>query len=270
MITSLSNPQIKFLRSLNLAKYRNESGLFLAEGLKCVGQAFDSKANIQQLIFSPELLISEYGQSLTGKTKEHGIDLLEVSATVFQSIARKDKPQGIAALIKQNWHDIESFSSIDSTKKQAWVAIEAIQNPGNLGTVLRTCDATGVSGLFLLPYSTDPYDPVAVKASMVAIFTVPIYSVTYALLKQLFKIHSNLFIIGTSDKADQDAFRFTYPKQTFLLIGSEREGLSAQLTALCDDMVRIPMVGSCDSLNLSVATGIILYEVFNQHSGLTR
>ena len=270
MITSTSNPQVKFLRSLHLAKHRSESGLFLVEGLKLVGQAFDSNAEIQQIIISPEWLISDYGKSLVDLAIKKHIDILELSTNAFESIARKDKPQGIAALAKQNLRDINTLNLNDEKQKRICLAIEAIQNPGNLGTVLRTCDATGVSALFLLPNSTDPYDPVAVKASMGSIFTTPIFKLNYAQLAQITRALDDLSVIGTSDKAEQNAFTYPYSDNTLLLIGSEREGLSAQLSALCHEMVRIPMIGACDSLNLSMATGIILYEIFNQHNGLKR
>lgn len=270
MISSTSNPQIKFLRSLYTPKYRNESGLFLVEGLKLVGQAFDSNAEIQQLIISPDWLISEYGQSLVRRAELYGIEVLQVSEPVFESIARKDKPQGIAALVKQNWQTFSHIKTKLHDEKSVWLAIEAIQNPGNLGTVLRTCDATGVSGLILLPNSTDPYDPVAVKASMGAVFTVPLIKLDYAQLHDFIKDNRHITVLGTSDKASQNAFTYLYPSQVLLLMGSEREGLSPDLMAICQEMLRIPMCGECDSLNLSVATGIILYEIFNQHTGLIR
>lgn len=268
IITSNTNPKIKLLRSLHMAKHRKETGLFLAEGLRLVGQAFDSNADIQQIIYSPDWLISDYGQFLIQKAANQGIEILEVSPSVFESLARKDKPQGIAALIKQNWQNSENLFHSKGKNMTTWLAIEAIQNPGNLGTVLRTCDATGVEGLILLPPSTDPYDPAAVKASMGAVFTVPIYSINYAQLASLLDLNSHICVLGTSDKAKQSAFAYQYPNHTLLLIGSEREGLSTPFAALSDEMLSIPMVGACDSLNLSVATGIILYEVFRQKEAM--
>ena len=267
IITSNTNPKVKLLRSLQMAKHRQETGLFLAEGLRLVGQAFDSKVEIVQLIYSPEWLISDYGHSLVESALKQNIEILEVSGSVFESLARKDKPQGIAALIKQNWQNPNALFNSTGKQKTTWLAIEAIQNPGNLGTVLRTCDATGVDGLILLPPSTDPYDPAAVKASMGAVFTVPIYSITYTQLVTLLSDNNHIKVLGTSDKASQSAFSFPYPDHSLLLIGSEREGLSSELSALCDEMLCIPMVGACDSLNLSVATGIILYEIFKQNEG---
>lgn len=265
MITSNTNPKIKLLRSLKMAKFRQETGLFLAEGLRLVGQAFDSKADIKSIVYSPEWLISEYGKSLIERAYKTGIEVLEVSKSVFESLARKDKPQGIAASIRQNWQNPETLFQKKGNKRTTWLAIEAIQNPGNLGTVLRTCDATGVDGLILLPPSTDPYDPAAVKASMGAVFTIPLYNFTYAQLAELLSINNYLTILGTSDKATHTAFSYDYPPHILLLIGSEREGLSKPLFDLCSDVLRIPMVGACDSLNLSVATGIMLYEIFKQN-----
>ncbi len=265
IITSNTNPKIKHLRSLQMAKHRQETGFFVAEGLRLVGQAFDSKAEIAQLIYSPEWLISDYGHSLVERALKLDIEVLEVSRSVFESLARKDKPQGIAALVKQNWQKPESLFLTAGKQKTTWLAIEAIQNPGNLGTVLRTCDATGVDGLILLPPSTDPYDPAAVKASMGAIFTVPIYTLSYAQLAALLDVNNHIKVLGTSDKASQSAFTFSYPDHSLLFIGSEREGLSADMSTLCNEMLRIPMIGACDSLNLSVATGIILYEIFKQN-----
>lgn len=265
MITSNTNPKVKLLRSLHVAKHRHETGLFLAEGLKLVGQAFDSNADIQQLVYSPEWLVSEYGQSLVERAGEKGIETLEVSRSVFESLARKDKPQGIAALISQDWKDPETLFNNPGKIQTTWLAIEAIQNPGNLGTVLRTCDATGVDGLIILPPSTDPYDPAAVKASMGAIFTVPIYSISYAQFSSLLHANPHILVLGTSDKATQSAFSYAFPDHKLIVIGSEREGLSEPMSALCHQVLSIPMVGACDSLNLSVATGIILYEIFKQN-----
>ena len=221
MITSTSNPHIKAIRKLSDVNERAVTGNFLAEGLRVVGQAFESHAEIVEFIYSAELLISEYGQKLLEEAKNAEIPITPVSASVFESLARKDKPQGVAALIRQNWQHLSTFASLQSG---ILIALEAVQNPGNLGTILRTCDAVAAKGLILLDHSTDPYDPIAVKAAMGAIFT---------------------------------------PLPT---TGSEREGISDKYAQLCRSIVRIPMLGACDSLNLSVATGVTLYQVYHQHN----
>ena len=259
MITSAANEHIKALRKLDQAKDRRASGNFLAEGLKAVGQAFDSGAKIHELLIAPELLISEYGRSLTELARKRDIPILELSPSVFATLARKEKPQGIAALIAQNWSDIRTSSAQSGS---FWVALESIQNPGNLGTILRTCDAVGASGLILLDDSTDPYDPAAVKASMGSIFTVPHFRADYPVFKAFLERSADLVVIGTSDKAATSAFEIAYPPTVLLLLGSERQGLSDQYVSLCSQMLRIPMEGACDSLNISVAAGVMLYQIY--------
>ncbi|MEL7625780.1 MAG: RNA methyltransferase [Anaerolineaceae bacterium] len=263
MITSTSNPHIKSIRKLADPKERTATQTFLAEGLRVVGQAVDSNADIRQLVYCDELLISEYGRHLVESLKGNtSVEVIEVSKEVFESLARKDKPQGIAAVIRQKWGNLASLSGIDAG---TWVGLEAIQNPGNLGTVLRTCDAVGAKGLILLDYSTDPYDPAAIKASMGAIFTVPVYKGNLSLLESFLHLNLAISTIGTSDKAKQDYFEFNYSDPLLLLMGSEREGLSTPYQALCQTMIRIPMEGDLDSLNLSVATGVMLYQIYSQH-----
>lgn len=264
MITSSSNDHIKALRRLDQVKERRATGTFLAEGLKAVGQAFDSGARVHELLVAPELLISAYGQDLTSRAVSLHIPVIEMSATVFNTLARKEKPQGIAALIAQNWSKLDAASAAPGS---LWVAVESIQNPGNLGTILRTCDAVGAAGLILLDESTDPYDPAAVKASMGSIFTVPHFRADFPALDAFIKRNPELAILGTSDKASESAFEFAYPATLLLLLGSERQGLSAPYMSLCSQVLRIPMEGACDSLNISVAAGVILYQIYqSRHS----
>ena len=265
MITSLSNPTIVAIRKLLKPKDRRTTGLFLAEGLRVVGQALDSGAEIRQLIICPDLLISEYGQQLVDRARKLGIDCLEVNEPVFASLARKDTPQGIAAVIAQRWQALESLTP---QKGELWVGLQAVQNPGNLGTILRTCDAVGATRLLLLDDCTDPYDPAAVKASMGSIFTVQLTKTHAEAFQAWHAEHEEMVIVGTSDHAEEDYAQTVYPQTCLLLMGSERQGLPDEYVQLCTKMVRIPMEGSCDSLNLAVATGIILYQIYNQRRNI--
>lgn len=263
MISSLSNPHLKAIRKLADAKERTASGTFLAEGLRVVGQAVDSDAKFVELLWCDELLISDYGKSLLSQLSQNpSIQISELSREAFESLARKDKPQGIAAVIRQEWHSLENHQAIENG---VWVALEAVQNPGNLGTILRTCDAVGAKGLILLDHSTDSYDPAAIKASMGAIFTIPIYKSSFEGLQNFLTLNPAMQTIGTSDKANQDCFEFDYPEPLLLIMGSEREGLSQNYIDLCQNMISIPMEGQNDSLNLSVATGVMLYQIYNHH-----
>lgn len=262
MITSNSNTKIVEIRKLQDSKFRKQSGLFVAEGLKAVGQAYDSHAWVKTILYSAELLVSNFGRMLVDKfATADDIEIIEVSPSVFESLARKEKPQGIAAVIQQKWAAFTDLNSVDSG---LYVAIDSIQNPGNLGTILRTCDAVGAKAVILLNFSTDPYDPAAVKASMGSIFTVPLIKSTNQEFLDWAAINK-LPIIGTSDKATQSCFSYQFPSLCVVLIGSEREGLPAELLEKTTEMVSIPMEGAADSLNISVATGIILYQAYLSH-----
>lgn len=263
MITSPSNARIKQIRKLADSKGRSTTNTFLAEGLRVVGQAVDSGAQILELIYCDQLLISDYGRQLVEKVRQDpSVETLEVSKAVFESLARKDKPQGIATVVRQKWTVLDDISGAE---RGVWVALEAVQNPGNLGTILRTCDAVGAMGLILLDHSTDPYDPAAIKASMGAIFTVPVLKADLAALQDFINRNPAIGVVGTADKASLDYSDSVYPDPILLLMGSEREGLSAPYQSLCESMVSIPMEGDCDSLNLSVATGVMLYQIYNYH-----
>lgn len=259
MITSTSNPAIKQIRRLAERKERQQTGLFYIEGLRIVGEAVDRGWKIVHLIASPELLSSLFGQQLIQKHRSAGGSVLEVSAEVFRSISAKDGPQGIGAVVEQRWSKLEQTAP---KAKQLWVALDSIQDPGNLGAILRTLDAVGGRGVILLDQSTDPYDPAAVRGSMGAIFSLDLVKTSFPQFVEWIRYH-HIPLIGTSDRAASDYHYADYPDRFILLMGSERQGLQEHHLALCDQVVRIPMLGRSDSLNLAVATAVILYEVYN-------
>jgi RNA methyltransferase, TrmH family len=260
MITSTANQNIKQIRKLRERKERQSSGLFYAEGIRIVAEAAEKGAPIETLVVSPDLLTNPFGQELAGNLLKRGVTLLEVSAEVFKSIALKDGPQGLAAVIRQQWANI---SAIDPHQGSTWVALDEVADPGNLGTILRTHDAVGGEGLILLDNSTDPYDPTSIRASMGAVFTQRLVKTTFNEFAA-WKRGAGMALVGTSGDARQDYQGMVYPKPVIVMMGSEREGLSEEHFRLCDALVRIPMVGSSDSLNLAVATAVTLYEIFNQ------
>jgi TrmH family RNA methyltransferase len=264
LITSLSNERIKAIRKLQDRKTRRESGLFFVEGLRIVAEAVEQaaagRAQIDTLIASPELLKSEYGQKLIAEQGARGVPLLEVSADVFQRISAKEGPQGIAAVMRQRWQSLED---VQLQPGDLWVALDSVADPGNLGTILRTLDAVGGRGVILLDQSTDPYDPAAVRGSMGALFTCELVSASFEDFAA-WKRSRGVALFGTSDKAPADYHACRYPDPLVVLMGSERQGLSEPALALCDAVVSIPMRGQSDSLNLAVATAVILYEILNQ------
>ncbi|MDR3576245.1 MAG: RNA methyltransferase [Anaerolineaceae bacterium] len=260
MITSMANTQIKEIRKLHDRKYRRESGLFYGEGLRIVTEAIKQKVELSQLLVAPELLTSEFGLKLVEEQRAKGVPVLELSEFVFKSIAQKEGPQGIAGVFVQQKLKLDKITRGDN---DLWVALDSVADPGNLGTILRTSDGVGGCGVILMDHSTDPYDPTTIRASMGAVFTQKIIETTFDEFAA-WKKRLNFPLVGTSGAAQHDYHLTRYPPNLILLMGSEREGLNDQAIQLCDRLVSIPMVGQSDSLNLAVAAGVVLYEIFNQ------
>ncbi len=260
IISSFSNSKIKEIRSLRQRKERSQTGLAFIEGIRIAADAIRHPGTVQTLVVAPELLKSSFARELVQAQKKDGTPCLEVTAEVFQSLSNKDGPQGLGAVIRQQWEPLEQVRLSDDF---CWVALEAVQDPGNLGTILRTGDAVGCTGVMLLGQSTDPYDPEALRASMGAIFSQRLVRASFDAFAY-WKQQHGYRVAGTSGAAEADYTAVAYHFPLVLLMGSERLGLSPEQQAICDTLVRIPMVGQSDSLNLAVATGVTLYEMFNQ------
>lgn len=259
-ISSLSNRTVKLIRSLRSRRGREQTGLFFVEGIRLIAEAIQLGAGIDLLVVAPQLLTSRFAQDLVAERLRQGAPCLEVNAPVFKSISSKDGPQGIGAVVHQRW---ESLKQVHSNGELCWIALDAVQDPGNLGAILRTSEAVGGAGVILLGNTTDPYDPSAVRASMGAVFSQQLVRAGWGEFSSWEGRHA-CFLAGTSDASAVDYQAVHYESPLILLMGSEREGLSAERQALCDVVVSIPMAGRSDSLNLAVATGVMLYEIFNQ------
>jgi TrmH family RNA methyltransferase len=224
-------------------------------------EAMQAGGCVKTLIVAPELTQSSMVTDLLKETQKKNIEVLEVSREAFESFSLKEGPQGVAAVVQQRWN---TLTEIDWTQPGLWVGLDTVADPGNLGTIMRTMDAVAARGILLIGSCTDPYDPSAIRASMGAIFSLKFVKVSVEEITNL-KQECGLFLAGTSDSASKDYQEVTYPRDMILMMGSERQGLQKPLVELCDQMVSIPMSGTSDSLNLAVATGVMLYEVYNQH-----
>jgi TrmH family RNA methyltransferase len=260
LITSLGNSRIKLIRKLKDRKTRQEEGVFLVEGLRLVTEAVQLKRKVLTIVFSRELLKSDKGLSLVDQQSKEGVEVLEVNGAVFESIASKENPQGIIAILNQVFVPLSGISMVEN---DLYVALEAVADPGNLGTILRTSDAVGAKGVILLDQSTDPYDPTSIRASMGAVLSQKLIKTTYQEFLN-WKRAQDVPVVGTWDSGAVDYQAYHYPGRMVLLMGSERQGMSEPYKALCDAIVKVPMVGRSDSLNLAVATGVCLYEIYNQ------
>lgn len=265
-ITSTANPLIKEIRKLNNRKERTETGLAYIEGLRIVIEAFEQKLEIDTLITCPPLLISEAGRKMAAEfTAMAGGRIIEVSEPVFRYLSGKDGPQGLAAVIKQKW---SLLSEINLTTTRTIVALDQVADPGNLGTILRTADASGVSAIILLDNCTDPYDPSSIRASMGALFDLPLIKCSLDEFIS-WKTANKIYVTGAAGSSTTSYHFAVYPRPMVLLMGSERHGLAQSHLDICDQVVSIPMQGRSDSLNLAMATGIILYEILNHQRDTT-
>lgn len=260
IVSSRSNRAIREMRALRHRKERDESGLFFVEGIRIVAEAVDTGAAMDRCVIAPRLLTSEFARTLVERVRAAGVPCVEVTPDVFRSLALRENPQGVAAVVYQRWY---ALRDVRPDAALCWTALDAVQDPGNLGTILRTSDAVGGGGVALVGATTDPYDPAAVRASMGAIFSQRLARTDLDELAS-WKTAGGWHVVGTSDSAATDYQAARYDAPLLLFMGSEREGLSTDQQRLCDEMVRIPMVGRSDSLNLAVATAVTLYEIFNR------
>nr|WP_153003870.1 RNA methyltransferase [Aureimonas ureilytica] len=256
-VTSVSNPIVKDIRNLALKKHREETGLFLAEGLKLVLDALDAGWRIETLVAAKTQLHSELLQKAAARTVSLGADVLEASDKVLAAIARRDNPQSAIGIFRQRLHRTDE---LDAGKDGLLVALDRVRDPGNLGTILRTADAAGAKGVILVGESVDPFSLEAVRATMGSIFAVPIVRLSEAEFLRWRGTFKGL-VVGTHMKGAVDYREPPYGKRpTLLLMGNEQSGLSETMAGACETLVRIPQVGRADSLNLAVATGLMIFE----------
>lgn len=263
MITSFSNPLIKRIKRLRQKKYRQQEEAFFAEGLRVVLAAVEHGATIDTIVYSRELLTSKIALDMIAEQGAAGTRCVELSPRLFQTISDRDNPVGLGAIIAARWVDLEQ---IVVTSDAIFVALVDVSEPGNLGTIVRTIDASGAAGLLLAGQTVDPYHPTAVKASMGAIFSVLISQVENPRMLLGWATANGLHKVATSARAKDTYKDAEYRFPALLMLGSEGEGLSPDLLAEADVAVSIPMIGSASSLNLAVAAGILLYELFDQKS----
>lgn len=257
LVTSLTNPTVKLVRSLHARKEREATGLFLAEGLKIVGEALESGLSPRILMFSAEAARHPLLRRAVEATERTRGDVLEVSPAALEKVSRRDNPQTVVGVFEQRFTELEA---LEPASASCWVALEQVRDPGNLGTIVRTADAAGCGGVILVGDCVDPFGVEAVRATMGSIFAVPIARAT----REAFLAWREGWpgsVVGTHLRATHGHADAPYRAPTLLLMGAEQAGLSDPLAAACDLLVKIPMRGRADSLNLSVATGIMIYEV---------
>jgi TrmH family RNA methyltransferase len=257
-VTSLSNPLVKDIKALALKKFRDQQHAFMAEGLKLVIDALDSGWTIRTLIFSKAGKGNAAVEKAAARTVAAGGTVLEAGEKVLAAITRRDNPQMVVGVFEQK---LMPLGSIRPKAGDVWIALDRVRDPGNLGTIIRTADAVGAAGVILVGETTDPFSVEAVRATMGSVFSVPLAKTGQDAFVAWRKGFPGL-VVGTHLKGAVDYRRVDYePGPVLLLMGNEQQGLPDQLAQACDRLVRIPQAGRADSLNLAVATGVMLYEI---------
>src|SRR5690348_11266292 len=256
-VTAFSNATVKLLRSLRDKKARRAEGLFLAEGLRILTEARDSGRLPEIVAFSPEGARHPLASEIIAATEAAGGDAIETTPDILSKMRGKDNPQMLLGAYQQ---PDTSIARIDRTKAPLWIVAQALRDPGNIGTILRTGDAVSAGGLILVDDSADPYSVEAVRASMGAIFTQQVATCRWPEFVDWLR-NGEGQLVGTSLKAKHDYLEAEYRKPCFLLIGNEQQGLPAEYEAECDLLVKIPMAGRADSLNAAMATAVMAFAV---------
>jgi TrmH family RNA methyltransferase len=257
-VTSLTNPIIKDLRSLAIKKFRDQQGVFLAEGLKLVIDALDLGWIIKTLVYSKAGKGNSLVEPVAARTIAKGGDVLEVSEKVIAAITRRDNPQMVVGVFEQK---VQSLPAVKPQGNEVYVALDRVRDPGNLGTIIRTADAAGAKGVLLIGDTTDPFSLETIRATMGSVFAMPIIRATEAEFLAWRKGFSGI-VVGTHLKGAVDYRTIPYANRpVVLLMGNEQQGLPDQLASSCDKLARIPQEGRADSLNLAIATGVMLFEI---------
>jgi len=263
-ITSFRNPRVKFLRSLRQRKYRQREGLFLIEGIRIVEEALDNNAPLETLVYAPDLLVSERARALVERAEP--ARRLALAGDVFCSLSEREQPQGLAAVVRI---EDRPLTAIPLSGDLLVVVAHQLRDPGNLGTIIRTADAAGASGVVVVEPSADVTDPQAVRATMGSLFALPVVRVDSEGALSAWYAGARaaglpLLVVASSAHGQQLHFEADYRRPVVLLVGSERHGLPESVRAAADLNVRLPMAGRATSLNVAAATAALLYEIVRQ------
>lgn len=257
LITSLTNETVKAVRALHMRKEREATGLFLAEGLKFIGEALDHGRAPRTLLVGMETRPHPLLDRARAETTTAGGEIVVVTHPILEKISRRENPQTVLGVFEQAFTPLAGLAPSSAA---CWVALEQVRDPGNLGTIIRTADAAGCGGVILIGNCVDPFSVEAVRATMGSVFAVAVCRTTPDAFLA-WRAGWPGSVVGTRLDAETGYREATYTAPTLILMGNEQAGLTEALAAACDTNVKIPMRGRADSLNLAVATGVMVYAV---------
>jgi RNA methyltransferase, TrmH family len=263
-ISSTENPSIKEALHLQEKRTRDRSGLFLIEGYRELLRAQEGGVVIEKLFFCPEMFLGANENTLIDAIHKKGAKLFCTQEKVFKKLSYRDRPDGLLGVARQMKYTLESLEKIISCIPSPLLVIcEAIEKPGNLGTILRTSDAAGAHGVIVVDRCTDIYNPNVVRSSVGTLFTVPVIEASGIETLQWLKKNS-IKTLAAMPQAQQIHFDSNMKQGIAIVLGTEQLGLSDLWRENSDLQVRIPMHGHADSLNVAQACTILLYEAVRQ------
>ncbi|WP_051343104.1 TrmH family RNA methyltransferase [Pseudonocardia spinosispora] len=263
VITSAANPLVKRIRSLADRKHRRREGAFVVEGVQPVWRAVEAGWTVETLVVASELLPDSAADMVTAQ-RARGVRVAEVSAELAGRLTERDRSPGLFAVVRIR---TTASDSLDVPADGVFVALHDVANPGNLGTIIRTADAAGAAGVLLVGDTADQFAPSAVKASMGSLFAVPVVRLPDLPTFFGWARDRSVSVVATSGYAEREYWSGEQSTPSAILLGSEGDGLPDVALEGADRVVRIPMVGTAESLNLAVAAGLMLYEARRHRIG---
>jgi RNA methyltransferase, TrmH family len=239
-------------------RYRDTRQLFFVEGVRNFVAAVDYDYPVDTLLYSERLLTSPVARMFVRKLKRAGVPFAQASPEQFRRVSRAEHVSGVGVVLRQR---VQHLHRINPSGHLCWVALNAVRSPGNFGTLIRTSAAIGAAGFILLEKQVDPFDPTVVRATMGTLFKQAMVRATPEEFRRWVQLH-RIPVIGASPDGSIDYDHVGYWHPCVIMLGEERSGLSDAQRSICQQIVRIPMVESVDSLNLAVAGSLLLYEVF--------
>ena len=265
-ITSLQNPQVKFLRALHKRRIRSETGLFTVEGVRENRLLAFSQLEIVSVWYCPDLIqTSEIGlEILEELSNRSGSKPVAVSSKVFDHLVYRGKSEGILTVAKQNKLQLEE---LDIEGTPLYVVAIGLEKPGNLGSILRSADAVACDGVIVCDQKMDLYNPNVIRASVGTLFSVPTVITTTCELRDWLD-RQNIRLFAASPDADQSYTNADFTDRCCLMIGSEHSGIPEDLLQYADEVVQLPVLGKSDSLNAAMTTAVLLFEAQRQRTSV--
>jgi RNA methyltransferase, TrmH family len=259
-IESPANPRIKAVVKLRQRSRRDEAGKTLVEGFREIRCALGQGHPLEELFFCPDFFLGDNEPALIEQAVARGAVAISCAKRAFEKISYRDRPDGLLAVARQV---VGSLESLDPPAAALILVAEAVEKPGNLGTILRSADAAGAAAVLVCDPTTDVNNPNVVRASLGTLFCLPVVE-TSSQQALVWLKQQGFFVVAASPHAERTYSEITFPARTALIVGSEQYGLGELWMKECDAPVRIPMFGRADSLNVASSATILLYEAVRQ------